>query len=600
MIVILLLLIVLGSGCVTSTIETPTSGPVASVPSTTVIYADTFFSGCAYLDANANGEVDSDDPMIGGAAFSVTLQGGGGFGDFTSEESCAFVTVPGGLSEEHWPVKASMRLPEGMNYEPMGPVEIVMEQYESRAEFLFAAPITEPPTPNTTGAITTPPAEESDVTGLPTPTIPSTPLAVVDAPLSSSGPWLVFNTEEGIWAINPDGTGLTQLVLHKAYLLVVAVSPHGGHLAFVKAGDSAGLFDLTLEVLSLPNDEVKTITRLTTTTTEANPDTPPGDAIYDIYMAVGDSAWSPDGKQLAFISAHDGLSADLYVYSLEDNSLTRLTDGPSQAYSPNWSPDGRLIVHMGANSFGTGAGYNMAGVWAAQADDSGVKTLYDPQSGDEIVAGWSDPNTAVMYSWQANCGYFNLRTIDVEIGSMSPLFEECFTNVAFDPVTASALVVVDKYVAQGNPDEQLGIYLAKAGTESQLISETERYQVTWSPEANLFFVHGGGSVLAFTTTGEAVELPAAMDDLPLVAHGGSAWAWTGPDSHDLYVRFSGQEPRQVSGGYIFRPIWSPDGETLFFHSDGMLYLAQAPDFEPVWITDELELDGDSLIAWVEP
>jgi WD40 repeat protein len=574
------------------------------------IYADTFFSGCAYLDVNGNGEIDGDDPMISGVAFYVTLPGGGSVRDFTSENDCALAVVPGGLSDEQWPVTATMALPEGTDYTLIGPAEIVLEQSESRADFLFAAPTAVPASTTQPQAVeaepgeTAPADDQPNARGTPSPSVKISTPFISDASLSSSGPWLIFNSEEGIWALNSDGSGLTQLVDHKPYLRIVAVSPRGGRLAFITAEDSSGYQDLKLNILSLQEGNVQpnvqTITPLTTTTTEANPDTPPGDPVYDIYMAVGQSAWSPDGRQLAFISAHDGPSADLYLYSVDEARLSRLTDGPSQAYSPHWSPDGRMIVHMGVHSFGTGAGYDMAGVWAALADSSGVNTLYNPQSGDEIAAGWSTADTLVVYSWRANCGYFNLRAVSVDNGSTMPLWEGCFSNVAFDPVSGAALVIVDQYVAEADANGQQGAFLTKAGMTPELLSTTNSYQAVWSPEANLFFSLGDGQIQAFTTAGEMVELPAAMDNFPVIAPGGHDWAWTGPDSQDLYIGLGEQEPRLVFSGFIFRLTWSPDGQVLFFHGDGALYAAHAREFDPIWITDELELNSNNPVAWVEP
>lgn len=461
-----------------------------------------------------------------------------------------------------------------------------------------SAPAT--PSPGDSSGGTAPADEGTNAPGSPSPSVKIPTPFISDASLSSSGPWLIFNSEEGIWALNSDGSGLTQLVDHKPYLRIVAVSPGGGRLAYVTAEDSSGYQGLKLNILSLHEGNVQPVTPLTTTTTEVNQDTPPGDPVYDIYMAVGQSAWSPDGRQLAFISAHDGPSADLYLYSVDEARLSRLTDGPSQAYSPRWSPDGRMIVHMGAHSFGTGAGYDMAGVWAALADDSGVDTLYDPQSGDEIAAGWSTADNLVVYSWRANCGYFNLRAVNVDNGSAMPLWEGCFTNVAFDPASGAALVIVDKYVAEADENGQQGAFLAKAGMTPELISATNNYQAAWSPEANLFFSLGDGQMQAFTTAGEVVELPAPMDNYPVIAPGGQAWAWTGPDSQDLYIGLREQEPRLVFSGFIFRPTWSPDGQVLVFHGDGALYAAHAPEFDSIWITDELELNNNTPVAWVEP
>lgn len=112
--------------------------PSAS-PTPPEVMADTFFSGCAYLDENSNGEIDPEEPLLGGMTFTVTLIGGGGFGDETSEERCAFITIPGGLPPGMWPVLARLEAPDDSPYDAIGPLEIELEYPDTRAEFLFAA-----------------------------------------------------------------------------------------------------------------------------------------------------------------------------------------------------------------------------------------------------------------------------------------------------------------------------------------------------------------------------------------------------------------------------------------------------------------------------
>ena len=65
--------------------------------------------------------------------------------------------------------------------------------------------------------------------------------------------------------------------------------------------------------------------------------------------AITRVAWQPgDGRLLAFIGASNGPTADLYLYDTQTREITQLTDGPSQAVLPVWSPDGQYILHLGA------------------------------------------------------------------------------------------------------------------------------------------------------------------------------------------------------------------------------------------------------------
>ena len=57
----------------------------------------------------------------------------------------------------------------------------------------------------------------------------------------------------------------------------------------------------------------------------------------------GAPAWSPDGQQLAFTLSKDG-DPEIYIYGLATTSLRRLTFNTAIDTEPTWSPDGRTIV----------------------------------------------------------------------------------------------------------------------------------------------------------------------------------------------------------------------------------------------------------------
>jgi Tol biopolymer transport system component len=56
--------------------------------------------------------------------------------------------------------------------------------------------------------------------------------------------------------------------------------------------------------------------------------------------------WSPDGTRIAFVSDRDNPSGvnNLYVMNVDGSELTRLTTGDEIDYGPAWSPDGKQIA----------------------------------------------------------------------------------------------------------------------------------------------------------------------------------------------------------------------------------------------------------------
>lgn len=112
-----------------------------SATPTPVILADTFFTGCAFLDKNENELVDDEDTPIGGMSFTITLSEGTGFGEITSDsDGCATTIIPMGLSKESWPVVAQMTLPQTSAYIPIGDIKVTLEYPDTQVDFLFSQP----------------------------------------------------------------------------------------------------------------------------------------------------------------------------------------------------------------------------------------------------------------------------------------------------------------------------------------------------------------------------------------------------------------------------------------------------------------------------
>jgi WD40 repeat protein len=449
------------------------------------------------------------------------------------------------------------------------------------------------------------PTMEPVVTAIPSPT--PLPPVVPDLPLRAEGPWWLFSTDGGLWAVNPDGSGLTQVAfqpLTQYYDPNAAVSPSGGYIAYITGREP--IFDTTLRIKVLPWGTMITEKPLTSDTSEPSPDAMPGDFAFDAVRAlieIRSIAFSPDGEFLAFMGMIEGPSSDLYVYSLDEFQLTRLTDGPSQAIKPVWSPDGKYIVHGGVSSLGTGAGYAMVGMWASRADDSGTVTLYDPSmSGDEIVLGWIDQRTFVVYTWNAVCGPGNLRTYNIESGDSLILWEGAFQAAAFDPSSGTSLIAVNNDDTFCNPSGQIGPVIVKPDGLAFRVVEDRVHAIQWSENAGLFLAISEFGTIAVSTEGDFIDLdkPMGANPLPAVAPGTRELAWTG---NGLWIGpllgSIDNPPKTISSEPTVHASWDPSGEYVLFFAEGGLYVAQRPEFVPVLVTGEIS-PWNGYSAWVIP
>lgn len=64
---------------------------------------------------------------------------------------------------------------------------------------------------------------------------------------------------------------------------------------------------------------------------------------FENIISFSNPEWSPDGKYIVFSGLSDDIS-DLYLYNLDTEEITRLTDDFYSNIHPSWSPDGSKIV----------------------------------------------------------------------------------------------------------------------------------------------------------------------------------------------------------------------------------------------------------------
>jgi Tol biopolymer transport system component len=110
-----------------------------------------------------------------------------------------------------------------------------------------------------------------------------------------------------------------------------------------------------------------------------------------------DSAWSPDGKKIAFVSNRDdpnpsGCSPcnyEIYAMNADGTNLTRLTNSPGLDEDPAWSPDGTKIVFTSTRS-------SLIDIYRMNADGSGVTRL--SFTGLAKTPAWSPAGTKIAYS----------------------------------------------------------------------------------------------------------------------------------------------------------------------------------------------------------
>jgi Tol biopolymer transport system component len=449
---------------------------------------------------------------------------------------------------------------------------------------------------------------------LPTGSATPTQIPTPTFPLSQEGPWLVFTTWDGLWVANKDGTGLTRIFeFGDAFpLSQFSVSPHGGNIAFIPMPYDVTVSNIPqLMEVTLPSTTPKYLTYLLSK--DPSIWSPEIDQNHDVLGAVSDDrnlAWSPDGTKLAFIGAQDGPSADLYVYSTLDDSITRLTNGDTQAMSPLWSPDGRYIVSVGARTLNIGRGGSdgprVESIWSVQLDTLDLYQVENTSTYPYFM-GWINETTFVQHYDNLCVGNNFIRAVNVTGAYSFSLFGGSYQSAALDPVSGTLLVKVQEaYGDICNPSHAPGLYLVSIrgeGTSKQINLEDggQSDVLTWSPEANLFFVSSGRNMIAIDLQGNAtiISVPESTTP-PIVSPDGQDWAVNASRYNDgLWITSLHGKSNLIWDKEALNPIWSPDSSTLYFFSGEFLYQATRPDYKVKQIAGPFQYPG-SKFYWVTP
>ncbi len=366
---------------------------------------------------------------------------------------------------------------------------------------LFGLPSTavpETPTAAVDDSTTTAGAPEATHTAAPSPTAPPSPspapLAATDTPASAGlnphGPYVLFQAQSGVWIANPDGSFPTQLTsLPGSGDLRAALSPAGDRLALVLQTETG----LDLVLVSLPGGATETIARLSPLSpVEAEQDVTSAAAfaLYAIrdYNSV---AWQPGaGRLLAFVAAINGPTADVYVYDTQAKAITQLTDGPSQAVLPTWSPDGQYLLHAGVSwvpPFGgaIGGANQLDGVWAVRVADGALVEQPKPAGALPHFVGWVDDGHYLTYDSDETCFSTNLRSVAVASGQAAPVMDYSFSYyLARSPENGALLFASAAGCANSLGD---GAFLLVPGQPLPVQLLTNRvYGVDWLPESQVF------------------------------------------------------------------------------------------------------------------
>ncbi len=129
--------------------------------------------------------------------------------------------------------------------------------------------------------------------------------------------------------------------------------------------------------------------------------------------------WSPDGKEISFVSNYDPASDEFFDYNVftirvADGSIRRLTASEFTEYAPVWSPDGKHIAYAGTKRGITDRETTMEDthVWIMDADGSHRREIGGVIDNRQGHPDWAADGSGVLFTVQER-GNVHLMRIPV-------------------------------------------------------------------------------------------------------------------------------------------------------------------------------------------
>ena len=194
-----------------------------------------------------------------------------------------------------------------------------------------------------------------------------------------------------------------------------AVSPDGQYVAFLSEKD---LFNINLFVADAETGKIVTKLRGAASSQHF-------DAIRFINSA---GTWSPDGKQLAFVTFAEG-DNEIAVWDLDSKSIDRRikVEGVTALSNPAWSPDGAWLAFSGMNG-------GISDLYLLDVKTNAVRQLTDDRYAD-LQPAWSPDSRTIAFATDRGpygTDFETLTTAEMRLGLIDVATGAITVRMPFD------------------------------------------------------------------------------------------------------------------------------------------------------------------------
>jgi Tol biopolymer transport system component/DNA-binding winged helix-turn-helix (wHTH) protein len=290
-----------------------------------------------------------------------------------------------------------------------------------------------------------------------------------------------------------------------------------------------------------------------------------------------DPAFSPDGKQVVFISLRDG-NYEIYLMDADGNNVRRLTHHPSAESHPVFSPDGTQIA------FTSDRETESADVYLMNADGSGeVKQLTNWSSQETVEPGcWSPDGTQIAFFSDHEGTTDDIYVISAEIFRPQKILADAEHNLGA-PVYSPDGKQIAYQAELKNKSGELRIFNTESKQNRTLLkTENPDLMPTFSPDGSWIALQtrlasnteicllrpDGTGLTNLTNHGARDTSPAFSPDGKQIV-----FASNRDGNFELFQLYlmnaDGDHQHRIyySNGISSSPDWSPDGREIIFAND---------------------------------
>jgi Tol biopolymer transport system component len=287
------------------------------------------------------------------------------------------------------------------------------------------------------------------LTASPTPTLLPTPLGGSEEIVFQSGSDLF-----SMYLVNVDGSGLRELLNNSSVAPEPAWSPDGQYLAFLSNDLIPGAINISHTTQNQISSQIYIV--------DAD-----GSNIRQLTQGSGNRShptWSPDGKQIAFVSGNPTQGSDIYSIDINGENLDDLTnsDGVGHYNYPEWSPDGSRIAYQAQ----VDTNWELFSMNTDGSDPIQLTNMPQGQSVSSIHAAWS-PNSKRIVFASDRTSVWDIYVMNRDGSGVQQLTHDKFQDITPDWSPDGGLITFSS-----NHGKNLQIYImAKDGSGvRQLIS----------------------------------------------------------------------------------------------------------------------------------